>query len=173
MKYVVGLCCLLFAARAFASNLYFDNYVKVKAGDEETGAKVLSVHKGKVFELTIIPDGEEEEPIVISVSMKETEDENVAAIYSVDGKHRIGTGTASLDDDDNVNLKLEFVLLCKGTKVADVKIAKQFSKKRGLPAIHINFQLVGALELSFEDDLQFDLAKTMRCSEGDSPASDC
>lgn len=94
MKYLVAVCCLLFAARAFATNLYFESHVKVKASDEETGAKVLYEHKGKVFELTIIPDGEEEEPIVIAALMEETENKKIAAIYSADGKQRIGTGLA-------------------------------------------------------------------------------
>ena len=45
MKYVVTLCCLLFAVHAFADNAYFEGYVTVKAGSKEANAKVQYVFK--------------------------------------------------------------------------------------------------------------------------------
>ena len=173
MKYLVVLCCLLFAVRALADNVYFDGYVTIKGGGEEENAKVQYVFKDDrdaFFELTIIPDGEDEDPIVFSGLMKKTESEKFT-IYSADGKQRIGAGTAKGGDA----FTLDFSLLYKGIKVGDVKIDKKFDDDGDVPGVYLNFKLIGVLvDLSFESNLPLDMAKTMRCSSwADDQAPDC
>ena len=162
MKYLVMLFCLLFAGSVFADNAYFEGYVKLTVDKQEMGAKVqYMVKDGKdlFFELTITPDGEDEEPIVISGLGKETDDEKILAIYSADGKQRIGTGTAKGDDA----FTLEFAMLYKDRKVGDVKIDKKFGEDGDVPGVYLNFNFTGMMGMSFEDTLPLDMVKTMDC----------
>ncbi len=169
MRCGVVLCCLLFAGRALADSIYFEGYVAVK-GEEEKNTKAQYVLRdGRVFELTLAIKSRGEEPLVISGLMAGLEHESGIAIYSADGKQRIGTGAQKSDD----TLALDFSLLREGIKVGDVKITQRFDDD--VQGLHLNFKLglqVG--EVSFEGNLPLDVDKTMRCSwSDDPPAPDC
>lgn len=157
MKHVIVLSCLLFTVRVLAGNTYyrtdfFEGNVTIKAGGEEYRAQAQYVIRDELYELTIVPDDESKDPIVISALRGKIENNDFFGIYSADGKHRIGRGALAVEKDDPA--VWEFALLDKGTKVADVRIEIGYYI-REIPTLHVNFKLSGTIDLSFEGDLPY------------------
>lgn len=184
MRYLVVLCCLLFAWRGGGDEvLYFDGYVTLKSdtagGLKETNAKAQYVFKGAedaFFELKLIVDDDPENPLIISGLIRRLEGGDSVAVHSADGKYQIGTG--KLKDDGEAAVEMTFDLLIRGMKVSDVKLEQKVSVGYDDPGVYLNFKLsalagdVEANAVYFEGNLPLDLTKSMRCSV-DAPADDC
>lgn len=185
MRYLIVLCCLLFAWRGGENeSLYFDGYVTLKAetvnGVEETNAKVKYVFKGSdeeaSFELTLTVGGDSKNPLIISGLIRKLANENSVGVYSADGKYQIGIGKLK---DDGETTEMTFDLLVRGIKISEVKLEQKVSVGDDGPGVYLNFKLsalagdaVETSEVYFEGNLPLDLAKSMRCSVN-TPADDC
>ena len=173
MKYLAVVCGLLLAGSVVANDAYFVGYVTIEADDKKQKTKASYVHRSDdmdhhVFELSVFPpEGEDGETFVISAMMKETDDRKVVAVYSADGKQRIGTGTAKGEDA----FTLEFVMLYKGMAMGEVTLDMESDDDGDMPGLAIKVKIDGVMDIAIEGNLQFDLAKYMRCSSSDDP--DC
>ena len=49
MKYIFGVCCLLFTIPALAGNAYFEGYVTIKSGHEGSQCKGSVCHQRRSF----------------------------------------------------------------------------------------------------------------------------
>ena len=169
MRFVIVLFCLLFAARVLADNhAYYEGYLPVKSsvGKKELNSKVLLVTQRDAFELTIIPEGEDEDPLVFAITLGEE-----WKIFDAEGKQQIGEGKRIGEGD---NFQLEFAHIHKGMKIGNVSLQLRFGG-HDANEVELDFKLVSTFDMTLETKgrLVADLEKTMRCRWGNGSDSDC
>ena len=185
MRSVIILFCLLFAVRALADNhTYFEGHLpaKMSVGKEKITSNILLAVKGELFEITIIPEGEEENSGRDTAEEKEAKDTTVISalvkhdlkIFDAEGKQQIGQGKRIGEGD---HFQLEFAHFYKGMKFGDVNLGLLFNESHedGGGGVDVNLKLTSSLGFTLvtKGRLAFDMEKTMRCRWGGGSDSDC
>lgn len=180
MRSVIVLFCLLFAVRVLADNhTYFEGHLpaKLSVGKEKITSNILLAVKGELFEITIIPEGEEENPGEDAAEEKDTTVisalvKNDLKIFDTEGKQQIGEGKRIGEGD---HFQLEFAHFYKGMKFGDVNLGLLFNESPGDGGggVDVNLKLTSSLGFTIvtKGRLAFDMEKTMRCRW--SGGSDC